>query len=62
MDQLTSTYHLDRRSETRHYLCFFFNLWVMALVNACIVYGKLTQKKLSHLDFQVIEAKNLICN
>ena len=34
----------------------------MALVNAYIAYGKLTQKKLSHLDFQVILAKSLIGN
>ena len=32
----------------------------MVLVNAYIVYGKLTQNKLSHPDFQVIVAKSLI--
>ena len=34
----------------------------MALVNAYIVYGKLTQNKSSHLNFLVIVAKNLIGN
>ena len=62
MNQLTSTYNLDRRSKTRYYLPFFFDLWDMALFNAYIVYGKLTQKKLSHLDFQVIVVKSLIGN
>ena len=62
MDQLTSTYRLDRRSKTRYYLPLFFDLWDMALVNGYIVYGKLTQKKLPHLDFQVIVAKILIGN
>ena len=62
MDQLTYTYCLDRRSKTRRYLCLSFNLWVKALVNTYIVYGKLTQKKLSQRNFQVIGAKSLIGN
>ena len=62
MDQFTYTYRLEGRSKTRRHLCLFFNLWVKALVNTYIVYGKQTQKKLSHLDFQVIGAKSLIGN
>ena len=62
MDQFTYTYCLDRSSKTRRYLCLFFNLWVKALVNTYIVYGKLTQKKLSQRNFQVIGAKSLIGN
>ena len=62
MDKLTSNYRLDRRSKTRYYLHLFFDLWRMALVNAYIVYGKLTEKKFYHLDFQVTVAKSLIGN
>ena len=62
MGQLTSTYRLDRRSKTRYYLHLSFDLWDMALLNSHIVYGKLTQKKPSHLDFQVTEAKSIIGN
>ena len=62
IDHLTSTCRLERRSKTRYYLLPFFDLWDMALVNAYIVYGELTLKKLSHLDFQVILAKSLIGN
>ena len=42
MDQLTSTYRLDRRSKNRYYLRLFFDLRDMALVNAYILFGKLT--------------------
>ena len=59
MDQLTSTYHHDRRHKTWYYLRLFFDLWDMTLVNAYIFYCKLTQKKLSHLGFQVIVVKSL---
>ena len=62
MDQLTSTYRLDRKYKNRYYLCIFFDLWDIALVDVYIVYGKLAQNKLSHLDFQVIVAKNFIGN
>ena len=62
MGQLTSTYRLDRRSKTRYYLHLSFDLWNMALLNSHIVYGKLTQRKSSHLDFQVTEAKSIIGN
>ena len=62
MDQLTPTSCLERRSKTRCYLRLFFDLWDMGLVDAYIVYGKLKQTKLSHLDFQVIMAKSLIGN
>ena len=62
MDQLTPTSCLERRSKTRYYLRLFFDLWDMGLVDAYIVYGKLKQTKLSHLDFQVIMVKSLIGN
>ena len=62
MDQLTFSYRLDRRSKTLYYLRIFFNLWDMALVNAYIVYGKLTEKKLSHLDFHIIVKESLTGN
>ena len=61
MDQLTSTYRLDR-SKTLYYLSLFFDFWDMTLVNAYIVYDKLKQKKLCHVDFQVIVVKSLIGN
>ena len=51
LDQLTSTYCVDKSSKTRCYLHLFFDLWNMALVNAYIVYGKLTQNKLFYLSF-----------
>ena len=62
MYKLTSTYPLDRRSKSRYYLYLFFDLWDMALVNVYIVYGKLTQSKFPHLNFQVTVAKSLIGN
>ena len=62
MDQLTSTYRLDRRSKTWYCLRLFFDLWDMASLIANFVYGKLTQKKFSHLDFQVTLVKSLISN
>ena len=62
IDHLTSTCRLERRSKTRYYRRPFFDLWDMALVNAYMVYGELTLKKLAHLDFQVIVAKSLIGN
>ena len=57
MNQLTSTYQLDRRSKTRYYLCLFFDLWDIALVNAYIFMVSKHQ-----LDYQVIVAKILIGN
>ena len=59
IDQVTSTYHHDRRSKTRYYLRLFFDLWGMTLVNAYIVYCKLKQQKLSHFNFQAVVAKSL---
>ena len=37
MDQLTSTYGLNRRSKTQYYLCLFFDLCGIALLNAFMV-------------------------
>ena len=62
MDQFIYAYRLEGRSKTRRHLCLFFNLWVKALVNTYIVYDKLTQKKLSQRNFQVIEAKRMTAN
>ena len=62
IDHLTSTCRLERRSKTRYYLRPLFDLWDIAAVNAYMVYGELTLKKLAHLDFQVIVAKSLIGN
>ena len=51
MDQLTYTYHLDRRFKTRFYL------HSTHLVDVYNVYGKLIQNELSLIDFQVMSRK-----
>lgn len=44
MDQLKWANQLDRRSKTRFYLCLFFDLYCVALVNSFLVYKKLVLK------------------
>ena len=62
LDQLTASNCLDRRLKTQYYLCFFFDLWDMALVNSYHIYSTLTGNKMLHLDFKVSLAEGLIAN
>ena len=59
MDQLKSAYQHDRRSKFRFYLCLFFGLFDVALVNS-FVYKKLENKDLTLKEFKICIALKLI--
>ena len=50
MDQLKSAYQLHQRSKFQFYLCLFFDLFDVALVNSFIVHKKLENKDLTLKD------------
>ena len=60
MDQLKSAYQLDWRLEFRFYLCLFFDLFDVALVNSFIVHKKLENKDLTLKQFKICIALKLI--
>ena len=62
MDQLKSTYQLDRRSKFGFYLRLFFGLFDVALVNSFIVYKKLENKDLTLKEFKICIALKLIAS
>ena len=60
MDQLKSVYQLDRRLKVRFYLCLFFDLFDLALVNSFLVYKSLHNRELCLKDFNICIASKLI--
>ena len=54
MDQLQSTYRLDRRSQFRFYLRLFFDLFDVACVNSYIIYKTLENKELCLKDYKLL--------
>ena len=62
MNQLNSAYQLDRRSKFQFYLCLFFDLFDVALVNPFIVYQKLENKDLTLEELKICKALKLIAS
>ena len=60
MDQLKSAYQLHQRSNFQFYLCLFFDLFDVALVNSFIVHKKLENKDLTLKEFKMYKALKLI--
>ena len=60
MDQGTATYHLDRKSSVRFYLCIFFDLMDIACVNSYLIQNMKHPNKLPLLYYKIFAAKNLI--
>ena len=48
MNQLKVTYEIDRKYPQKFYLCLFFDLIDIGLVNAIIVYTKLMEENFPH--------------
>ena len=62
IDQLKSAYQLDQRSKFWCYLCLFFDLFDVALVNSFVVNKKLENKDLTLKEFKVYTALKLIAS
>ena len=62
IDQLKSAYQLDRISKFRFYLCLFFDLFDVALVNSFIVHKNLENKDLTLKEFKICIALKLIAS
>ena len=66
MDQIKTTYQIDRRSTNKFYLRLFFDLLDIAVNNACCVYNDLTtleetvSKRLKNLEYRQMIARYLI--
>ena len=62
MDQLKSKYQFDQRLKFWFYLCLFFDMFDVALVNSFIVYIKLENKDLTLKEFKICIALKLIAS
>ena len=62
MYQLKSEYQLDRTSKFRFYLCLFFDLFDLALVNSFILNKKLKNKDLTLKEFKICIVLKLIAS
>ena len=58
-DQYNSAYYPDRQSKFCFYLCIFFDLMDVAMVNNFIIYDKLHPNALSFLDFKLVVFEGL---
>ena len=59
--ELLTAYKLDRKSSGgRYYLCLFFDLMDISVVNSHAIYKVLYPKGMELLDFKIVLAKSLI--
>ena len=60
MDEHTAADRLDRKSSLGFYLCIFFDLMDIAMVNSYLIYYMKHPNKLPFLDYKIAVGKNLI--